>query len=198
MPGPVGGPCLEKDPHILAERLRELGLEPEMAVAARRINERQPSEVVSYLRQITSTLSGFSDQPVITLMGLAFKGQPATDDLRGTMAKPVLDEVRAAFPGATLRGFDAVVASKDIKSFGLDPVGSLEEAFEGASLVLILNNHPVFSTMPIESLAEQMSETGVIYDFWNCFKTGDLHLPEGVEYVALGSHGKTKFLKGIK
>jgi UDP-N-acetyl-D-mannosaminuronic acid dehydrogenase len=47
-------------------------------------------------------------------------------------------------------------------------------------------------------LAKLMTETGIIYDFWNCFKTADLHLPEGVAYVALGSHGKTKFSKGNK
>jgi UDP-N-acetyl-D-mannosaminuronic acid dehydrogenase len=198
MPGPVGGPCLEKDPHILAERLRELNIEPEIAIAARRINERQPAEIVSYLKKTVAGLSGFPPKPVITLAGLAFKGQPATDDLRGTMAKPVLEEIRAAFPGAMLRGYDAVVAEGGIRNFGLEPVSTLEQAFKGASLVLILNNHPVFSAMPIEGLAKLMTETGIIYDFWNCFKTADLHLPEGVAYVALGSHGKTKFAKGNK
>ena len=198
MPGLVGGPCLQKDPHIFAERLCELGFEPEITLAARRINERQPSEIVSYLKQIATTLSGFPDKPVISFLGIAFKGQPATDDLRGTMAKPVMDEIRAKFSYATLRGFDAELASEDIKSFGLDPVASLEEAFKGASLVLILNNHPLFLAMPIEILSQQMMEVGVIYDFWNCFNRDELHLPERVEYVALGSHGKTKFATGIK
>ena len=153
---------------------------------------------MSYLKQIATTLSGFPDKPVISFLGIAFKGQPATDDLRGTMAKPVMDEIRAKFSCATLRGFDAELLREDIKSFGLDPVASLEEAFKGASLVLILNNHPLFLAMPIEILSQQMLEVGVIYDFWNCFNRDELHLPERVEYVALGSHGKTKFATGIK
>ena len=191
MPGPVGGPCLEKDSHILAEGLRELGVEPEITMAARRLNERQPVEVVGYLQRVTSKLVGFSSNPVIALMGIAFKGVPATDDLRGTMAKPILKQVRLAFPSVTLRGFDAVVTDEGIRGFGLDPVATLEEAFEGASLVLILNNHPVFSGMHIEYLTTLMIQPGLVYDFWNGFKSSDLHLPRGIAYMALGSHGKS-------
>ncbi|MEZ5618798.1 MAG: nucleotide sugar dehydrogenase [Rhodocyclaceae bacterium] len=196
MPGPVGGPCLEKDPHILAEGLRELGVEPEVTMAARHLNERQPAEVVAHLRRVTARLPGFPDRPVIVLMGIAFKGQPATDDLRGTMAKPVLEEVRRAFPHAVLRGYDAVVSEVDINKFGLVPATTLEAALEGANLALILNNHPVFSAMPIDQLAERMGRPGLIYDFWNCFKASDLHLPEDTGYMALGSHGKAVLPKG--
>lgn len=189
MPGPVGGPCLEKDPHILAEGLRELGVEPEITMAARRTNENQPAEVVNHLKRITSDLSGFTAKPVITLMGIAFKGQPATDDLRGTMAKPVLARLREAFPDAEFRGYDAVVSHADTRSFGLEPIATLEQAFADSSLIVILNNHPVFSSMPIDDLAAGMRKPGLIYDFWNCFKTADMHLPKGVAYMALGSHG---------
>ncbi len=191
MPGPVGGPCLEKDPYILAEGLRERGVEPEIAMAARMINERQPSEVVDFLKGTTASLSGFPQRPVIALMGIAFKGRPATDDLRGTMARPVLQRLRDAFPDAVFRGYDAVVAPAEIKEFGLEPVDTLEAAFAGSSLVAIMNNHPVFSAMPIGHLSTTMAQPGVIYDFWNSFRSSDLHLADEVRYIALGSHGST-------
>ena len=189
MPGLVGGPCLEKDSHILAEGLRELGVEPAITMAARRTNENQPAEVVGYLRQIISGLSGFAAKPVITLLGIAFKGQPATDDLRGSMSRPVLARLREAFPNAEFHGFDPVVSHADIRCFGLEPAAMLEQAFANSSLVLIMNNHSVFGTMPIQSLTAGMKKPGVVYDFWNLFKTADLHLPQGVIYMALGSHG---------
>lgn len=190
MPGPVGGPCLEKDSHILAEGLKELALTPEITVAARRINERQPAEVVCYLRRVVDKIKGFASAPVITILGIAFKGQPATDDLRGTMAKHILRELQANFSSARFRGFDAVVKPSEIQNFGLCPVETLDEAFQGASLVMILNNHPVFAAMPVENLAQGMAQPGLIYDFWNCFSAADLHLPAGIGYMALGSHGK--------
>ena len=191
MPGPVGGPCLEKDPHILAEGLRELGIEPEITMAARRTNENQPAEVVEYLRRFLSDLNAFSSTPVVSLLGLAFKGQPATDDLRGTMARPVFARLREAFPNAKFRGYDAVVSNENIRSLGLEPVDSLGSAFENASVIIILNNHPVFSSMPIHDLTTGMARPGLVYDFWNFFKTVDLHLPKDVFYMALGSHGLT-------
>lgn len=195
IPGLVGGPCLEKDPHILSEGLAELGVELEITKAARLINERQPGETVEFMQRVVAQKAiSFSAQPVITLMGIAFKGQPATDDLRGTMAKPVLDALRKAFPKALFRGFDPVVSDSDIVAFGLVPVVKLEEAFNGASLVIILNNHPIFSTMPVACLAQQMVQPGLIYDYWNCFNSMDLHMPEGIAYVALGSHGRLQLI----
>ncbi len=191
MPGPVGGPCLEKDSHILAEGLRELGVEPEITVAARRTNENQPTEVAKYIKRVASGVAGFADRPRIALLGIAFKGQPETDDLRGTMARPVLARLREVFPNAEFRGYDAVVSHGEMCKFGLDPVESLEHAFSDSDLVVILNNHPIFAAMPIDGLASRMAKPGLIYDFWNCFKAEDLHLPSGIIYTALGSHGKS-------
>ena len=189
MPGPVGGPCLEKDPHILAEGLFELGVEPAITMSARKVNENQPTEIANYLSSMTTVLDGFDGEPVITLMGIAFKGRPATDDLRGTMAKPLLVALRKAFPKAKFHGYDPVVKRSDIVDFGLEPQNELEGAFEGASLVVIMNNHEVFGNMPIEDLAKLMKNPAIIYDFWNFFKTNNLNLPSGVIYSALGSHG---------
>lgn len=191
MPGPVGGPCLEKDPHILCESLRELGLEPEITMAARRLNERQPEEVIAHVAKTLRAL-GVPRAPVIALLGIAFKGQPATDDLRGTMARPVYEALKRRFPGATYRGYDAVVPQKDVQAFGLLPCETLDAALEGTHLAVIMNNHPAFPSMPLAELAARMARPALVYDFWNCFDARDLPLPEGVMYMALGSHGRAK------
>jgi nucleotide sugar dehydrogenase len=188
MPGPVGGPCLEKDPYILAEGLAQLGLVPEMTLAARKLNERQPEEVAGSIRAATERMRGFPDKPVIAILGIAFKGRPATDDLRGTMARPIVAALRRRF-NASWRGFDAVVGSAAISEFGLDPFPSLENVLDGAHLAIITNNHPVFTGMPIETLARRMAQPALIYDFWNHFDARDLRMPPHVGYMALGSHG---------
>ncbi|WP_448202720.1 nucleotide sugar dehydrogenase [Azospirillum sp. sgz302134] len=193
LPGPVGGPCLEKDPHILIESAREVGVDMDITAAGRRVNESQPQEVSRFLQQLTHSMQGFPQAPTISLMGLAFKGRPATDDLRGTMAKPVFEELRTRFPQARWKGFDAVVAPDDIRSFGLEPARNMAEAVEGANLAVILNNHPVFTSMPLPDLANRMDRPGVIYDFWNNFNSREVDLPEGTAYVALGSHGAARF-----
>jgi nucleotide sugar dehydrogenase len=196
MPGPVGGPCLEKDPHIFCEGLRERGLVPEITLAARAVNERQPAETVAYLAAIARSLPGFPANPVISLLGIAFKGQPPTDDLRGTMARPVLARLKSVFSAAEFRGFDPVVAAADVRALGLAPCPTIEEAMRGAHLALILNNHPIFPAMALEDLAATMARPGLVYDYWNCFKATDVHLPADVGYVALGSHGKGTLPRG--
>jgi nucleotide sugar dehydrogenase len=192
MPGPVGGPCLEKDSHILANGLRDLGISPEIIMAARRTNERQPGEVIAQLRKLCCRSAGFPDAPVITLAGVAFKGRPETDDLRGTMAKPILAMLRNSFPGARFRGYDAVVATHTIRdAFGIDPVGSVDDAFAGSNLVVIANNHPCFERMPLTPLADTMGRPGVIFDFWNNFGVAHVELPDGIIYTGLGELGRT-------
>ncbi|MQX37421.1 nucleotide sugar dehydrogenase [Roseospira navarrensis] len=192
MPGPVGGPCLEKDPYILAEGLERYGIAPDITLTARRLNERQPQETMDFLAGTARALGGFPERPVIALMGLAFKGRPATDDLRGTMARPILAALRGHFPDAEYRGYDSVVPAAGIQAMGLAPTGTLADAMNGAHLVVIANNHPDFSAMPIETLSHTMARPGLIYDYWNGFDGRELCLAPGCAYFALGSHGAVR------
>jgi nucleotide sugar dehydrogenase len=189
MPGPVGGPCLSKDPYILAESFEAMQVTPEIVVAARRINERQAAEAAANMRRAAARLPGFPANPTIAFLGLAFKGRPATDDLRGTTARGIVDAVAAAFPGATVRGWDEVVPSREIAAFGLTPAASLADAFAGAHLVAICNNHPAFEAMPLEFLLATMADPGFVFDFWNNFDPRRLTLPDGRAYVPLGGFG---------
>ena len=130
---------------------------------------------------------GFSTAPKISLLGLAFKGRPITDDLRGTMATPIFAALQERFPGATFHGYDAMVTDDAIREFGVQPSPSLDEAFIDASLVLILNNHVAFENMPLADLAITMRSPGLVYDLWNNFSASDLQLPPGIGYAGLGN-----------
>jgi len=189
MPGPVGGPCLEKDSYILADSVAKYGIKPEIVLASRMVNERQPIEIVSFLKARLDNLDLDGKNVKISILGLAFKGRPETDDLRGTMAKPLIQELRRNFPESKVHGFDPVVKKQGIESMGVEAEESLEAAFSNADLVIIMNNHSLFSGMPIEELAGGMSKPGIIYDFWNFFNPEKLHLPERIAFYALGNQG---------
>jgi UDP-N-acetyl-D-mannosaminuronic acid dehydrogenase len=191
VPGPVGGPCLEKDPYILAEGLEPFGLKPEITLSARRVNERVPEEAAAAVERAATAMPGFPARPVVAVLGLAFKGRPATDDLRGTMARPILASLRRRFQAAEWRGYDAVVAPEAFAEFGLTPCATMEKAIHGANIVVITNNHPVFSVMPLETLSASLGEPALIYDFWNHFEPRNLRLAAGRAYMPLGNHGAT-------
>ena len=162
---------------------------PDIVLAARRTNERLSVESANHILTATARLSGFPSDPVVSLLGIAFKGRPATDDLRGTTAKPILDALKVVFPRGHYRGWDAVVPASEIDAFGLEPVSSLANAIKGANLVVIANNHLAFAEMPIETLAEAMAKPGLVYDYWNNFNTNSLNLPAHVRYMSLGGAG---------
>lgn len=188
-PGPVGGPCLEKDPYILAESLEEHSVIPELALLGRKKNEELPRNAVE---RIHSSILEYTDgrelmNPVIAILGLAFKGKPETDDLRGSVAIPLIKELCEVFPQASIRAYDPVVCKDKSASLGLSlvQVDTLEQAFSGAHVVIIQNNHAQFQKMPIRELALSMSQPAFIYDYWNLFAERK-EITRGLKYFGLG------------
>ncbi|MEZ5889999.1 MAG: UDP binding domain-containing protein [Xanthobacteraceae bacterium] len=83
---------------------------------------------------------------------------------------------------------DFIVDPAMLRAIKMNPVDDLKDAFDQASLVVILNNHVGYSSMALESLARSMARPGIVYDCWSSFIGRSVHLPPDVTYVALGSH----------
>lgn len=179
-PGFVGGPCLEKDPHILIHSLAPHGFVPELIRTGRLLNESLVGHVLDFVR---SRLTA-ANPPTIALLGLAFKGQPDTDDLRGSTALLMIDQIRKLLPDAQLRGQDYVVRSEEIQKLGLKPVSDAE-AFADADVVLVMNNNRRYTSLDVERYAKSMRKPGLIFDAWAVF-SANLDLPEGVSLHVLG------------
>lgn len=191
LPGLVGGPCLEKDPHILAQSMANAGLQLDITTSARRVNERQPEETVRFIaKQLEERAAARQRKPVVALLGLAFKGIPATDDLRGSMGLWVLRELERQIPEYELRLFDPVCAADVLASLSdhANVAGSVSEAVSDADCAIIANNHPEFSKLPPVQLEQLMAESGFVYDYWNHFS--DYRRYEvGDHYYAVGNTG---------
>ena len=72
-PGLVGGPCLYKDPYFFRES-KSSKTKAEITLMARKINERQPYEIVNQIHNQLKKIKNFSRRPKIAILGLAFKG----------------------------------------------------------------------------------------------------------------------------
>ena len=186
-PGPVGGPCLEKDPYILAEGLEDFGFTPQLSMLGRTWNEGLAARSV---RRMKSHLveKGNAHPTRIAILGSAFKGRPETDDLRGSPVVAIIDELKAAFPESEFVAWDPIVSHAGLSSLGLIPLNSVEDAFSGSSLVVLQNNHVALERLKLTTLSHLMTRPGLIYDFWhqhnNIIKA---EMPEGVHYGALGA-----------
>ena len=192
LPGLVGGPCLEKDPHILFQSARSKGIDLEITQASRLVNERQPYETVDFILAEMARRGLGADAP-IALLGMAFKGVPATDDLRGSMSLKVIDALQKAHPGIRLHMFDPVITAEDLRRNvpGHDCFATLAEAVEGAAVVIIANNHPDLGRKQPIDLHGLMAPKGFIYDYWNHFS--NLSPRElGSSYFAVGNTKGTR------
>jgi len=164
-PGFVGGPCLEKDPHILLYSLAPFNFVPKLISTGRQINEDLPAHVIQ-----SALLDLPKDQKhlikKVSICGLAFKGRPETDDLRGTPVKILTHAVRNALPDAELFGQDFAVSEEGVQSLGLKPADILG-AFEEANLVILANNNARYEWLDWKELFGMMGNPAFVYDVWN-------------------------------
>jgi UDP-N-acetyl-D-mannosaminuronic acid dehydrogenase len=167
LPGLVVGPCLEKDPHILLASVAPHDVTLEITAASRQVNERQPQETVA---AILAKLRERRRGPfTIVVAGIAFKGRPETDDLRGSMSLHVIDRLAASGECREIRVYDEVVGKDVLATLGHDvvPCDSLDGACAGADALIIANNHPAFGALNLESVVGCMEQGAFVYDYWN-------------------------------
>ena len=88
-PGFVAGPCLEKDAYILATNIKD---EPSKTslLSARINNENLEVKFANKLKEIISSNKVNS----ILMTGMAFKGNPPTNDTRGSSSINILNHLK--------------------------------------------------------------------------------------------------------
>jgi len=183
-PGPVGGPCLEKDTYILTQSVSP-SKQNYLSLVARETNENLIASATLFLKSFWAKTRR-RDISKVAVLGLAFKGNPETDDMRGSPALKVLEELRKNFPGVEVVGWDPLI-SADVLPKQLKAPNSIESALNDSDLVLILNNHRYFSEFGLRKIALSSSSDCVIYDFWDRFSEGEISDLKS-DYFAWGYH----------
>lgn len=190
LPGPVGGPCLTKDPYILAEGLETHGLQPRLALIGRETNAAVVPNAVASVHTAMKALGALNGISRIAVLGLAFKGRPATSDLRGSTIFDLVRALKQSFPRAEIVGYDPLVPAEEIRQeLGIAAAGSIEAAFSGASVAFLHNNHPALANLPLGDVTRGMRPPAIVYDFWGQNR-GPQTLPRGVYLTGLGAWPK--------
>ena len=167
-PGFVAGPCLEKDAYILSSNMRDGDLK-DFLLSIRRANENVEVEIVDYIKKIFVD----NEHAKILITGIAFKGLPQTNDLRGSSAIKVLNQLLEYADKITIHDF---MNSKEdlMKVVSINSLDS-DEIFEKNNLVydyiFILNNNPQYKGLKMaEFTSEQVTEGSKIIDIWDVMK----------------------------
>ncbi len=134
-PGPgMGGHCLPVDPFYLAWRAREFDTSTEFIELAGKVNQRMPHHCVAKLQRTLNDRGRAVRDARIAVLGVSYK--PGVGDTRESPALKIielLDEL-----GAQIVYHDPHVA--ELPGHALRSV-ALEEAVDGADLVLVVTAH---------------------------------------------------------
>ena len=92
-PGLVGGHCISVDPYYLTYKATEVGYQPEVILAGRRINDGMGQYVATQLVKAISRRKIHIDEARVLILGFTFKGD--CPDVRNTKIIDVVQELIA-------------------------------------------------------------------------------------------------------
>jgi UDP-N-acetyl-D-galactosamine dehydrogenase len=158
-PGLVGGHCIGVDPYYLTTKAEELGYQPQVILAGRRIN----NDIAPYVAQRTVKLLVHQGLPVkgarVGVFGLTFKENVA--DIRNSKVPDILKELKEFGIDAKLT--DPYADPAETKhEYGLG-LTKLEEMRDLDALILAVS-HSQYVGQPLSFLLERIKPGGVLVD----------------------------------
>ncbi len=158
-PGLVGGHCIGVDPYYLTHKAQELGFNPEMILAGRRVNDNMGNYVAERVVQLMTKKRVQVVDSRVLVLGLTFKEN--CPDLRNTR---VVDVIKS------LHEFNVQV---DVHDPWADPTEAMHEynlqltsnPREGTyDAVIIAVAHKEYVEMGVNSLRALTKSNGILYD----------------------------------
>jgi len=180
----VGGACLTKDAHILIHNFKEYNLDCPLIREARKINTLAPKHIYQKSKKILSRVNKDIRSSKIFIIGFAFKGEPETSDIRESTTLWFLNELKRN-KVKDIWGYDPIVEPKEIKKLGVTP-SSVEEGFQNADAVFIMNNHNSYADMKIFELFKLMDHPSLFFDAWQIFAPSEIRNIPGIIYEGIG------------
>jgi len=184
IPSPgVGGPCLSKDPHILASTFKKLKLNPELIIKSREVNEKQIDFLINKLSKLLKKIGKNINSSKIFLIGLAFKGEPETNDTRKSTSLLFLKKLKNK---NNIFAYDYEIDPKIIKiKLKIKPI-SISSGFKKADAVIFLNNHKSYQNLNLSKLLSGLNKPMVLIDTWHNFDPSEVRKYKKVIYGGLG------------
>lgn len=173
-PGLVGGHCIGVDPYYLLHKARQLGVEPQVIAAGRRINDDMPRWISKRLVQLLIQNGKNPGQCKVLVMGITFKEN--VSDIRNSK---VVDLVRE------LMGYSVNVHITDVHAspneiaheYKLTMIDHISSDYDAVIVAVPHNDYKELTPQYFESI---MNKNGVLVDLKSLYKPS-----EGYSYLQL-------------
>lgn len=168
IPGLVGGHCIGVDPYYLAHKATMLGYNPELILAARRINDDMgPYVATRLLREMAKARLNIVGARIL-ILGLAFKEN--CPDVRNTKVVDVIRELEGI--NTEVDVFDPWVNPAEARhEYGVELIGEPASAYDAVVLAVA---HKEFLTADSRYMPDKLlKKGGIVFDVKGCLPHAD-------------------------
>tara|TARA_B100000700_G_scaffold323501_1_gene427407 strand:+ start:97 stop:1356 length:1260 start_codon:yes stop_codon:yes gene_type:complete len=147
-PGLVGGHCIGVDPYYLTHKAKGLGLNPELILAGRRINDSMPLYVASNIIKLMTSKGFDIKRSKILVLGITFKEN--CPDTRNTKVVELIKEL--AGYGCTVDVTDPLADKKRVlEAYGIKLLDLTKDDHFNYDLIVKAVDHDSFSSLDLEN-----------------------------------------------
>jgi len=158
-PGLVGGHCIGVDPYYLTHKAIEVGHNPEMILAGRRLNDNMGSYIADQVSRLMTKKRIHVVDANVLIMGLTFKEN--CPDLRNTRVVDLVEEFEGF--NCNVDVYDPWVdKDESVYEYGIKPIDQPTESKYDAILLAVA--HDEFKALSLEQIKAFGKDNHVLYD----------------------------------
>lgn len=158
-PGLVGGHCIGVDPYYLTHKAQQVGYQPEVVLAGRRLNDSMGEYVASQLVKLMIKNRIHAEGSRVLILGLAFKEN--CPDLRNTKVVDIIGELKQY--NVDVDVYDPWVSSPDaLAEYGLSTVD--KPCIAAYDAIVLAVAHAEFVQLGVDGIRAFGAEKHVLYD----------------------------------
>ena len=170
-PGLVGGHCISVDPYYLTYKAKEVGYQPEVILAGRRINDGMGQYTATQLLKAISKSKIHIDEACILVLGFTFKGD--CPDVRNTKIIDMVKELIAF--NAQVDVYDSWASAKEVEQeYGIKLANKLVDGTYDAIVLAV--DHSEFKSWGEFKIRKLGKENHVLYDVKHVLEVGQSDL----------------------
>jgi len=168
-PGLVGGHCIGVDPYYLTHKALEIGYNPEIILAGRKLNDNMGSYVAEKVFELMKQKSINIKNSNILVMGLAFKEN--CPDLRNTRVIDIIDKFKSL--ECNIDVFDPWVdVNKSIEEYNIEPIE--KPILDNYDAIILAVAHDKFKELSLDDVKSYGKKKHVIFDIKYIFNNSDI------------------------
>jgi UDP-N-acetyl-D-galactosamine dehydrogenase len=167
-PGLVGGHCIGVDPYYLTHKAQEIGYNPEIILAGRRLNDGMGVYIANQVIKLMIKKGQKINNAKILILGITFKEN--CPDIRNSKVIDVINEMKDF--GADISVYDPWADAKEVqKEYQLSLIQTSELNIENYNAVVLAVAHDEFKNIEIALNKQQL-----VYDIKSVLTNADATL----------------------